>query len=100
MIMQNARGINLLHLRERQHDLPSVTRTFQLLTRVAFEIDRLKRCQVLELRFECIQIGDLVIVQLEEKERRPARRALLLSKTHVPRAPLMMSNVRCFLSQE
>lgn len=68
MKAENERGIDLLDLGKHKLYLPSITCTFGLFTRIAFQIDCYKGSHVLELGFKGSQIRNLVVIELPENE--------------------------------
>lgn len=56
-----SRGINLLNLREGEHDLAAVSCAVVGLARVALEVDSLEVGQRAELRVERAEVRNLVV---------------------------------------
>ena len=60
--------IDLLELRQSEHNLPPVVDPLRFLTRVTFQIDCLELLVLRELGFKTTNIGDLVVVHLSWNE--------------------------------
>ena len=65
---KTVRCVNLVDLRQSEHDFSSIVDTLQLLARITFEIDRLELVMLCELQFKITEVGNLVIIRLRRNE--------------------------------
>ena len=65
----SARRIDLLELRQREHDASSVRRAELALKRVALEIDRVERGQSRQLRLDVRKLAQLIVARLAQSAR-------------------------------
>jgi hypothetical protein len=64
---QDSRSVNLLDLRQRQHNLSPIPRPILRLTGVVLQVNRLELCQVGELGVERAEVGNLVSARLQRQ---------------------------------